>query len=357
MAAALAMGALLLALSGRPVGTAFAAMFDGSFGSVDGWEATLNRTASLALAGMAVSIALRMGLWNIGGEGQLLVGAAMATGVAFASGDLPAWLLLPIVAAGGALGGLLWMLIAAVPKALFGVNEIIATLFLNYIAIRVVSLLVYGPWKDPGAIGFAYSKSINVHAHWGSIPGTHLTLALCVPIVIVCLGSWLLERTVWGFGIDVAGGNPRAARYLGLAQRRRVISLLAVSGATAGIAGFVQLTSATGRLQPDLAAGYGYTGILVAFLAGRRLSMVLGVSVFFSGLIQGGFALQSTGVPSALATVIQALVILFILIGRALVRYRFWRVRSTEHTRPKLLTVMTEPPSSPGVSSAQGGLE
>lgn len=322
VAAGLVAGALLLWVTHRSVGDAYYNMYAASFGTPDGWEATLSRAAPLALAGMAVTTGLRMGLWNIGGEGQILIGAASATAVAFTLPGLSIWLLLPLMALGAAVGGAVWILIAAVPRAFLGVNEIIVTLFLNYIAIRLVSLLVFGPWKDPGAAGFAYSRLISDHGRIGTIPGTSVSWGLVGVLVVAAVLSWLLDRTRWGFSVDVAGGNERLPRYLGFSRNAKVLSVMALSGALAATAGMLQLSGTTGRLQPDLSAGYGYAGILVAFLAGRRLVAVLAVAVLFSGLIQGGFALQNSGVPSALSSVIQACIILFVLAARTLILYR-----------------------------------
>jgi simple sugar transport system permease protein len=329
---ALVVAAVILALSGRSVGDAYLSMYAASFGSPQGWQATLTRTAPLALTALAVTTALRMQLWNIGGEGQLLIGATGATAVALALPDLPAPLLLLVMMLAALAGAAAWTLIAAVPRATLGVNEIVVTLFLNYIAVRVVSLLVYGPWRDPGAVGFAYSRPVPEGAQIGSIPGTSVSWAVVLVVVVAALLWLLLERSRWGFSVDVAGGNAGLTRYLGFSYTGRVLAVMAVSGALAGLAGLVQLSGSTGRLQPDLAAGYGYAGILVAFLAGRSIGLVLVVSVLFAGLLQGGIALQNQGIPSALADVIQALVIFFVLAVRVAAQYRL--VRAVDDVPP-----------------------
>jgi len=324
----LLLGGVLVTATGGNAVDAYRAMFDGSLGTSHGFRATLQRAVPLILCGLAVSLALRMQLWNIGGEGQLLVGAATATGIGFALGGLPGPLLILLMLAGGMLGGALWAQIAALPKAWIGLNEIIVTLFLNYIAIRGVSYLVFGPWKDPGAIGFAYSRPVPERI--GLIPGTDFSFSLVIVAVVLTVVWWVFNRTTWGFSVDIAGGNERAAAYLGMGYRRHVLVVMAVSGGIAGLAGAVQLMGSAGRLQPDLSAGYGYAGILVAFLAGRSILGVVATGFLFGALIQGGFALQTTGVTSALSTVNQALVILLVLIGNALVSYRLVKVRRTE---------------------------
>lgn len=348
--AALAVAAVVLVLSGRSVGNAFLSMYAASFGTPSGWEATLTRAAPLALTALAVTVALRMQLWNIGGEGQLLMGATGATGVALALPDLPAVVLLPLMVLAAVVTSMIWVAIAAVPRATLRVNEIVVTLFLNYIAVRVVSLLVYGPWKDAGAIGFAYSRPVPEGVRIGTIPGTSISWAVVVVLVVAALVWVVLDRSRWGFGVDIAGGNPRLAPYLGFSHGRKIVAVLAFSGALAGLAGFVQLTGSTGRLQPDLAAGYGYTGILVAFLAGRRVGAVLAVSVLFAGLLQGGIALQNNGIPSALADVVQALIILFVLAGRVAVLYRIGRAPAAQ-VAPE---VLAEPAAVPTAVPTEG---
>lgn len=330
---ALLVAGAVLAVTGRSVGPAYLSMYAASFGTPQGWQATLTRAAPLALTALAVTVALRMQLWNIGGEGQLLMGATGATATALALPDLPAPVLLLLMTVSAMVTAGAWALVAAVPRALLGVNEIVVTLFLNYIAVRIVSLLVYGPWRDAGAVGFAYSRPVPEGARIGTIPGTTVSWSVVVVLVVGLLLWLLLDRSRWGFGVDVAGGNPRLTNYLGFSSTTRVLTVLGLAGVLAGLAGLVQLSGSTGRLQPDLAAGYGYAGILVAFLAGRRIVLVLAVSVLFAGLLQGGIALQNNGIPSALADVIQALVIFFVLAVRVAAQYRIVRGGGSDSDR------------------------
>lgn len=323
VALALLAGAIVLIVSDISPINAYWSMIEASLGSQRGLTATLLRAAPLMLTGLAVAFALKMQLWNIGAEGQLLLGATGAAWVFFSFSDLPGPVLIPLAALGAMIAGAAWALIAAVPRALIGLNEIITTLFLNYIALRFVSLLVYGPWKDPGAIGFAYSRPIPEAGLMGTIWGTDFTTGVVFSLVLVIITWWTIMRTRWGFSTQIIGGNPNAGRYLQLGEKRRILSVMAASGAIAGLAGLLQLTAVTERLQPDIAAGYGYTGILVAFLAGRSLFMVPVVAIAFSALIQGGYSLQSEGVPSSISTIIQGVIILFILIGGVAATYRF----------------------------------
>jgi ABC-type uncharacterized transport system permease subunit len=321
-------GALVLWVSGIPPLSAYTSMLESSLGSGRGVSATLLRAAPLILTGLAVALALRMQLWNVGAEGQLLLGATGATAVFFAMPDTPAWLLIPLAAVAAAIAGGVWALIAAVPRSLVGLNEIISTLFLNYIALRFVSFLVYGPWQDPEGKGFAYSRPIPTQGLLGTIWGTDVTTGIVLSVALVVLTWYSIARTRWGFSTEILGGNPAAASYLGLNTRSRVISVLTLSGAIAGLAGFLQLTSVTGRLQPDIASGYGYTGILLAFLAGRYLLMIPVVAILFSALIQGGYSLQTEGLSSSISIIIQAVIILFVLVGGVASTYRLRLLRS-----------------------------
>lgn len=321
----LAFGAVILLIGGHSPSDAYKAMWDASFGTTDGFEQTLIRATPLILTGLAVTVALRMGVWNIGAEGQMALGAIGATFVAFHAEHMASLPLLVLMFLGGAVAGGGWALIAAVPRALVGLNEIITTLFLNYIGILLLNALVNGPWKDSTVVGFAYSRALPAQAALPVIGTTGVTVGIFIALGAALVVWWLVDRTRFGFSLNIAGGNVRAAQYLGLGVRRRVILVLGFSGALAGIAGVVQLTATSGRLQDGLTGNYGYTGILVAFLARQRVFPTVIVAVLFAGLLAGGSALQSTGIPSSIANVVQAIIIIFVLAGDALAGYRLRR--------------------------------
>jgi ABC-type uncharacterized transport system permease subunit len=323
VAAGLAAGALVMVLGGHDVSEAYTAMWDASLGTPRGLEDTIVKATPLVLTALAVVVALRMGLWNIGGEGQLVLGAIGSAGVGLLLEDAPLALRLVLMFAGGMAAGALWALIAAIPRAAIGLNEIITTLFLNYIALLFMAALITGPLADRTAIGFARSREVTGDADLPLIGSTRVNVGVFIALAAVLILWWLVERTRWGFGVRVAGGNTRAAQYLGLPVGRRIVTVLAISGALAGIAGVIQLTAATGgRLQDGLSGEYGYIGILAAFLARGRLLPVILVAFLFSALLTGGFALQATGVPSSIATVIQGLIIVFVLVGEWVGQHR-----------------------------------
>jgi ABC-type uncharacterized transport system permease subunit len=315
-------GAVVMALGGHDPVDAYLSMWEGSLGSTDGLQSTLIKATPLILTGLAVAVALRVGLWNIGGEGQLIMGAIAATGVGLFASSLPAPLLLIAMIVAGCLGGAAWAAIAALPRALIGLNEIIVTLFMNYIAILLMDHLIFGPWGDPKAFGFAYSRALPDGTSLPLIPGTGVHLGILLAALTAVTVWWLMERTPWGFSVRISGGNPRAAEYLGLRIGRRMVMVLAISGAIAGLAGAIELTGVTNRLQEGISVNYGYTGVLIAFLARGRL-LAVGVAAFlFAALVVGSYALQTTGVAQPIATIIQALIIVFLLAGDSALAFR-----------------------------------
>lgn len=318
-------GAIVLAIGGHSVGDAYESMWQASFGTGPGFEQTLVRATPLLLTGLAVTVALRMNIWNIGAEGQMAMGAIGATFVAFHASSWAGLPLLVAMFAGGALFAGLWALVAAIPRALVGLNEIITTLFLNYIALLFLSALINGPWKDPAVVGFAYSKPLPTQSALPFVGDSKVTIGIFVALAAAAVIWWLLDRTRAGFSLQIAGGNVRAAQYLGIGIGRRILLVLLVSGALAGIAGIIQLTTSSGRLQDGLTGGYGYTGILVAFLARTRVPATVVVALLYAALLTGGAALQSTGIPSSIALIVQAAIIIFVLAGQVLGSYRLVR--------------------------------
>jgi ABC-type uncharacterized transport system permease subunit len=315
-------GAIVLMIGGHSVSDAYRAMWDSSFGTANGFEQTLVRAAPLLLTGLAVTVALRMNVWNIGAEGQMALGAIGATFVAFHASGLASFPLLLLMFLGGGVAAAGWALIAAVPRAAVGLNEIITTLFLNYIGLLLLSALINGPWKDPAVVGFSYSRPLPTQAALPMIGTTGVSIGIYIGVGAAAVLWWLLDRTRVGFSLSIAGGNARAAQYLGIGVGRRIIWVMALSGFLAGVAGVIQLTAASGRLQEGLTGNYGYTGILVAFLGRQRVVPTVIVAVLFAGLLNGGAALQSTGIPSSIAQIVQAVIIIFVLAGEVLGGYR-----------------------------------
>ena len=324
--AALVLGAVLLALSGHAPITVYGRMLDSSLGGVDSLSRTLVRATPLALAGLSVAIAGSMGLWNIGAEGQMMAGATFAAGVALVAEGLSGPVLITAMITAGALGGLVLALGPALARAYLNVNEIITTLMLVEVAIRIVQWLEVGPWKDPESFGFAVITELPEQA---SLPGlfgrAHIGVVLAAVLLVV---FWLaVSRTAWGYELRVAGSSGATARYAGISLKRKVLTAMLLSGAIAGIAGAVELTGTASRLSPGLSNGYGYAGIIVAALALMRPSGVAVVAFVFGAVQVGGQSIQTMGVESSISVILQAMILIAALVAAVLLNYRIrWEV-------------------------------
>ena len=307
--------ALLLALSGQRTGAAMSALINGAVGS---WYAiasvTLVRAVPLALAGLAVSLAFRAGILNIGAEGQLLAGAVAATIASIAAPSLGV-LAVPVVLIAGGAAGALWAAIASILRQKFGVLEVISTIMLNYVALHMVGYLVRGPLQEPTHIfpqSFIISKAAQLPV---LISGTRLHLGFLAALVVAFVMWWWLRDRAGGFRLRAVGANARAAASAGKIDVARTTTIaFLVSGAIAGIAGASELTGVTYSLYENISPGYGYTAIAVALLARLHPLGVLGTALLFGALEAGGAAMQrDAGVPSVLVSVVEALLILMVL--------------------------------------------
>jgi general nucleoside transport system permease protein len=314
--------AALLALGGYDVSVALGALWTGSLGS---WyaltSATLVRAIPLMLSGCAVAIAFRAGVFNIGAEGQLLVGAAAATATALAASSVGP-LVLPVALAFGALGGALWASIAAVLRSRFGVLEVISTIMLNFVALYAVSYLVRGILQEP-THAYPQTSPIAVVARLPRIPGGgRLHVGLLLALAAVATAGWLLRHTAWGFRLIAVGESPSAAASAGRIDVGAVTTrALVVSGALAGLAGAVEVQGVTYALYENISPGYGYTAIAVALLAGLDPWRVGLSALLFAALEAGAGAMQrDAGVPSTLVSVIESLLILAVVGAQALRR-------------------------------------
>ncbi len=308
----LGLSALLIWLGGYSVRHAFIALWSGSVGS---WYAltssTLVRSVPLMLSGCAVAIAFRAGVFNIGAEGQLLLGATFATVVGLiAPRGGPIAIVVALIA--GACGGALWAGIAAVLRRRFGVLEVISTIMLNFVALNLVAYLVRGPLQEP-THAYPQSSPLPDALHLPRIPGMGpLHVGILVAVAVLIGTGWLLRYSAAGFRIIAVGENASAARSAGLIDVERVTSRVFVaSGAIAGLAGALQVLGVTFALYEDLSPGYGYTAIAVALLAGLDAWMVIPSAVLFAALESGGSAMQrDANVPSTLVAVVEAVLIL-----------------------------------------------
>jgi simple sugar transport system permease protein len=309
-------------------------MLVGAFGTEYSIEQTFIRAIPLILTGVGVSLAFTMGLWNIGAEGQLAVGALCASWLALAAPGLPRGVMLPGLVILGLAGGAAWALIPAALRAWAGMNEIISTLMLNYVGLLWVDYLVFGAWADPGAFSFPYSRRFSESA---TLPGLigDVHIGLIFAIVAAAGLAFVLGRTSWGYEIRAIGASRPAARYAGMPVRRNILIVMAVSGAMAGLAGVGEVAGVIHRIQQGLSPGYGFTAIIIAWVAQLQPWAVPGVAVLFAALLNGGFVIQTTGVPAAIAYMLQALILGFVLASEYLLR-RVRRQRAVAATRAAL---------------------
>ncbi len=318
----LAISALLLQVHGKPALGGLRILFAGAFGSLWAIEDCLIKAIPIFLCSLGVAIAFRLQVWNIGAEGQFALGAIGATGVALAFPDLPGYGLLPLMAAAAFLLGGLWGLIPALLKLRMQANEIIVTLMMNYIAILILDYLVYGRWKDPQSFGFPMTPEFGPGAIVGKIGSTNLNWGLVVCLVTGVV-VWVFFRfTRLGFEFRAAGENIRASRYAGLPYQRLVCLAMVLSGALAGWAGLLEASATINRLQPSIMVGYGYTAIVVAWLA-RLNPLTIGLASFLLAALRVGVEnLQlDLQVPAAFGGIMEGLILLTVLAGGFFMEY------------------------------------
>jgi len=314
-AAAMAVFALFILMKGASPADAFEGMWRSAFGDGDALGETILRALPLLLAALAVAVPARAGLFNIGGEGQLLVGAIGAQGMAMAlDGSLPSVPTLLLMALAGAATGMAWAAIAGGLKVLTGMNEAISSLLLNYLASILLAWLVFEPWKDPNSLGQAYSEELvggeRLPVIWGDRVHAGVLLALVVPVVL-----WLVLRfTPWGFKLRVVGGNPEAARRAGLRVGGLGLAAMAVGGAIAGLGGMLEVAGVEGRLRPDMLVGFGYIGFLASWLGRHDPLKSIGAAMALAAVAVGGNGLKvASGLSGAAVNVLMALVLLAVL--------------------------------------------
>ena len=319
---ALLLGSVLLLFTGYKPTEVYYTMLSGAFGSAYGLSETVVKAIPLLMCGLAVSIAFRMQLWNIGAEGQFYMGAVAATWIALYHGTGPRALVLTMMVLAGFVGGGLWGLLPAIPRALFKVNETITTLMLNYVAILFSGFLVYGPWKDPKGYNFPLTAVFPVNATLPTFGDTRIHLGLVFGLVTAVLMYVLIWHTKWGYEVRVIGESPVAARYAGMSITKNILLVMAISGGLAGVAGMAEVSGIIQRLQPSISPGYGYTAIIIAWLSRLNPFAMIGVSFVFGGLLVGGYNMQTSGLPAVIVAMLQGAILFFVLGSEILTKYR-----------------------------------
>ena len=327
--AALMLFGVFVALSGRNPFAVYHQMYRGSFGTWFSFQNTLLRAAPLMLTALAAALPLRLGLVVLGGEGAMVLGGLTAAGVALAVHDhAPTTVKLAMLVAGAIVGGL-WMAGAGALRAYRGVNETICTLLLNYIAIALLNHLVEGPMRDPASLNKPSTPNIGDENMLGNLPGLDvhwgLVFGLCA-----CLITWvLMNRSTFGFAARMVGGNVRAAMLNGLPVGRLIVTGTFVGGLCAGMAGSIEVAAIHGTANASLVTGYGYTGVLVAFIARGNPLAVIPVSLLLGGIgASGGLLQRFFDLPDATVSVLQGILFICILFSETFYGRRFaWMKR------------------------------
>lgn len=319
---------LLVLWAGAPVGQTYGLLWQGGFGSVFAFSETLTRAIPLMLTGLAATVAFKARLFNIGAEGQLYMGALAAVavgglhdGTGLALHPAALFVLMMLAAA---LAGALLLLGPALMKAKLGVDEVVTTLLLNFIVLLLVSLMLDGPMKDPTAMGWPQSVALMPELELSKLIAQTRVHTGLLWACALSVGLWaLMKYTVLGFDIRAVGANPRAAAFSGVSVTRTVVLVAMLSGALAGLAGAIEVAGRTSYLTLDMSPGYGYTGIVIAMLAGLHPLGVIVASVFVAGMLVGADSMsRAVGVPTFIADVIVATSLISVLVATLLTQYR-----------------------------------
>jgi ABC-type uncharacterized transport system permease subunit len=327
IAAGLLFSIFLFALGKSPVDF-FSLLWRGGFGTAFSWQNTLVRAAPLIFTALCVAVPARLGMVIIGGEGALVLGGFAAAAAALPFLDwAPPFLVMPVMIVAATLTGAVWIGLVGVLRHYRGVNETIASLLLYYIAVAIMNFFVEGMLRDPGNPNKPSTRPIGDANMVGNIPGMEVHWGLVVGVVLAVLIWVLMNRTKFGFAARITGGNVRAARAQGLPVGRLIVISCAVAGACAGLAGYFEVAAIQGRANASLAAGYGFTGILVAFLAKQNPLAIIPVSIFLGGIAAaGGLIQRRMGLPDATVSVLQGLMFVVLLVSDTFYgRFAFFR--------------------------------
>lgn len=301
------------------------------------------KASPLITIGVGIAIAARANVWNIGAEGQYIMGAIFGGGLALAVPNMPAILLFPAMLIAGVLGGALYAGIVAILRVQFNASEILTSLMLNYVAQLLLIYLVSAPWRDPQGFGFPQTAMFSPSAQAPIlIADTRLHLGVVVSVLVAVVGWIVLSHTITGFQLRVQGAAPRAARFAGFSDKKLVSLAMIVSGGLAGLAGIFEVAGPIGQLTPEISPGYGYTAIIVAFLGRLHpLGVVLAGLLLALSYLGGEAAQIDLGLPSSVTNIFQGVLLFFLLACDALILYR------VKITAPEILTSSRQAVPSP----------
>ncbi len=293
------------------------------------WQDLAVKAAPLIIIGIGLSIGFRANVWNIGAEGQYIVGGLAATGVALLTHEMSGWWLLPLMAIAGMAGGMAWVFIPALLRTKLKVSEILTTLMLTYVAVQLLNFLIFGPWKSPTSYGQPQTVLFNDFQILPYIiKGTIVQAGAPIAVLIALIAWVLMSKSVFGFQVKTVGSAPNAARYGGFSENKTIWITLLIGGSLAGLAGMLEVAGPFNRMVPQFPTGYGFTAIIVAFLGRLHPIGVLVAGIVLAITFVGGEVAQTTiGLPNAAVGLFQAMMLFLLLAGDVLVRYNIKRVR------------------------------
>lgn len=320
LAALVASGVFIRILGHNPVAV-YASMVEGAFGTLYRFKETIIKTIPLVITSLGICIAFKMKFWNIGAEGQIFMGAFAAAYFALNYPGIPKPLMLLLMAAAGFVAGGAWALIPAFFKAQFGTNETLFTLMMNYIALKWVTYLQYGPWKDPKVKGFPLIAKFSENGIMPKLLGIHAGWLIMLVLVVVI--HIYMKHTKSGYEVAVVGESENTARYAGMNIKKIIIMSVLLGGGLCGLAGMIQASGVNQTLGIEITSGIGYTAIITTWLGQLSAPVILVVCFLFSVLLQGGSYIQTAfQIPAAVAQLIQGLILFFVLGTEFFIQYK-----------------------------------
>lgn len=313
-------GLFLLAMDHSPL-EVYSSMVKGAFGNTNRIRETLIRAIPLVITSLGIGVAFRMKFWNIGGEGQILMGAFAASAIALKFPDMPKPIMLILMMIAGVIGGGLFALIPAFFKARYNTNETLFTLMLNYIALKFITYLQYGPWKDPNASGFPKIANFTDNAILPNVFGLHI--GWIIALVLAVLMHIFINHTKRGYEICVVGESENTARYAGMNVQKIILFSLFLSGGLCGLTGMIEASAVSNTLSVQLTGGVGFTAIITTWLAQLSAPFTVIVSVLFAALLQGGSFIQTVfQIPQSAAQMLQGMILFFVLGSEFFIQYK-----------------------------------
>ncbi len=323
--------AMMLKSAGVDVAEAFSLIYTGAFGTWKATVKTLVKATPLILTGLAVTVAFRAKIWNIGAEGQLFAGAITSYWAYTLFQGAPSPILIGVILVASFTGGALYGGLAGYLKAKYQLNEVLSTVMLNYVIRYVLSfLLISGSWRDPSSFYQQTSRVVQAAKYPVLFGVSRLHMGFAIALLLTIAVYIFLKRTSLGYEIRATGFNPKASRFKGINVDRTIIIVMLISGGLAGLAGAGEVFGVHFRLKPDISVGFGFIGIIIAMLASLHPLAVFPAAIVFGGLVNGGIRLQVfTGIPTAMISSIQAIILLFFLTAAVLTRYEIKRDKAT----------------------------